>query len=208
MLARARRRSRRLRSWHRRPHRGGRRGDAGGRVHPPRRGRLRDHRDPAMTPHLGAHDDPAMFDIVIVGGGSAGGVLASRLSEDPARSVLLPEGGAAYGVDGYPDALRDAAHVPGDPEHDWGFTARGGPLSPKILAPRGKTLGGSSAVNATVAMRARPSDIRARPAITPAGNGMAFLAGTTKAVSATSGNLRTRPTAMTTTTAGRGRSRY
>src|SRR3954463_11607588 len=160
MLARARRRSRRLRSWHRRPHRGGRRADAGGRVHPPRRGRLRDHRDPAMTPHLGAHDDPAMFDIVIVGGGSAGGVLASRLSEDPARAVLLLEAGTAYGVDGYPGDLRDAAHVPGNAEHDWGFTARGGPLSPEIPAPRGKTLGGSSAVNATVAMRARPSDIR------------------------------------------------
>jgi len=99
-------------------------------------------------------------DVVIVGGGSAGGVLASRLSEDPTRSVLVLEAGTAYGVDGYPDDLRDAAHVPGNPEHDWGFTARGGAASPQIGAPRGKALGGSSAVNATVAMRARPSDIR------------------------------------------------
>ena len=102
--------------------------------------------------------DPAeTADVVVVGGGSAGAVLAARLSQDPARTVLLLEAGQAYAPDAYPPALLDANTI-ADPDHDWGYTSRGNDQTPQIPTPRGKVLGGSSAVNATVALRARAAD--------------------------------------------------
>jgi choline dehydrogenase len=104
--------------------------------------------------------DKERTDVLIVGGGSAGSVLAARLSEDPNRTVRLLEAGGVFPLDSIPADLLDPAHVPGEPEHDWGFTMRGGVHSPEIIAPRGKALGGSSSVNATVASRMTPHDLR------------------------------------------------
>ena len=97
-------------------------------------------------------------DVLIVGGGSAGATLAARLSEDPNRRVLLLEGGPAFASDAVPGELGNPEQVPA-PNFDWGYTARGGTLTTEMAVPRGRVLGGSSAVNAAVAIRARRQDV-------------------------------------------------
>jgi choline dehydrogenase len=102
------------------------------------------------------------FDTVIVGAGTAGCALASRLSEDAKRSVLLLEAG--------PKDANPWIHIPigyGKTMHhpvlNWGFSTEPEPNmnGRRIYWPRGRTLGGSSAVNGLIQIRGQPEDFDA-----------------------------------------------
>jgi len=96
-------------------------------------------------------------DILIIGAGSAGCAIAARASEDPNRTVLLVEAGRDY---------PDPADTPFDlvnshnnsyRDHDWGLDYE--PTRGRAIAfPRGRVVGGSSAVNTTIALRGVPED--------------------------------------------------
>jgi choline dehydrogenase len=98
-----------------------------------------------------------MFNHIVVGAGSAGAILAARLSEPPQTRVLLLEAGPDYeSKDCTPADLLDSKNIAGL-AHDWGYTAI--PVEGRVTPyQRGKVVGGTSAINAAAALWPRPSD--------------------------------------------------
>ena len=99
------------------------------------------------------------FDYIVVGAGTAGCIVANRLSADPAKRVLLLEAGGRDNWIWF--------HIPvgylfaiGNPRSDWMFKTEAEPgLNGRALGyPRGKVIGGSSAINAMISMRGQAAD--------------------------------------------------
>ena len=97
------------------------------------------------------------YDVVIAGAGSSGAVLAARLSADPDCSVLLLDAGPDYRSLAELPSDVNSIHEPSVVAHDWGFKATFVPGRHEPL-PRGRLVGGSSAINTGVAIRGAPGD--------------------------------------------------
>ncbi len=103
----------------------------------------------------------ARFDYIIVGGGSAGSVLANRLTEDPGTRVLLLEAGRSdWRIDPFIHMPAALTFPIGSRFYDWRYESEPEPFmhGRRIFHARGKVLGGSSSINGQIFQRGNPLD--------------------------------------------------
>lgn len=103
------------------------------------------------------------YDLLVVGAGSAGAIVATRVAERSDKSVILIEAGPDYpDLADLPDELRyghaTGARVSVSQKHMWPYVAQATPTAPPMAVPRGRVTGGSSAVNGQIFLRGLPED--------------------------------------------------
>ena len=110
-----------------------------------------------------------IYDYIVIGAGSSGAVLASRLSENPNNNVLLIEAGDSFEkIQEIPDVIKNGMATGADwtgnlavgTDYDWKYEGVSNEEFKNMGVPRGKVIGGTSSINGQVFIRAIPEDFQ------------------------------------------------